>query len=55
MKRFLLLACLSVSYTLAQPPNLIRVVRQGNIGPSITGQAPVNVFGMSAISGPAEN
>jgi len=34
---------------------VIRVVRQGNIGPYITTQAPVNVLGMSAISGPAEN
>jgi hypothetical protein len=55
MNRLLLLACLSGSCALAQPPNLIRVVRQGNIGPYINGQAPVNVFGMSAISGPAEN
>jgi hypothetical protein len=50
-----LLACLAVSCALAQPPTLIRVVRQGNIGAYITGQAPVNVFGMSAIAGPGEN
>lgn len=55
MTRHLLLASLSVSCALAQPPNLIRVVRQGNIGPYITGQAPVNVLSMSAISGPAED
>jgi hypothetical protein len=55
MMRPLVLACLSVSCAFAQPPDLIRVVRQGNIGPYIATQAPANVLGMSAISGPAEN
>jgi hypothetical protein len=50
-----LLACLAVSCALAQPPSLIRVVRQGNIGAYIGGRAPVNVFGMSAIAGPGES
>jgi hypothetical protein len=55
MIRLCLLACLGVSCALAQPPSLIRIVRQGNIGAYIAGQAPVNVFGMSAISGPGES
>ena len=50
-----LIACLAVSCALAQPPSLIRVVRQGNIGAYNGGQAPVNVLGMSAIAGPGEN
>jgi len=53
MMRPILLAWLSVSCALAQPPNLIRLVRQGTIGPYITGQAPVNVLAMTAMAGPA--
>jgi hypothetical protein len=53
--RLFLLACLAVSSALAQPPSLIRVVRQGSIGAYITAQAPVNVFGMSSIAGPGES
>jgi hypothetical protein len=55
MMRPFLLACLTFSCALAQPPSLIRVVRQGNIGAYLGGQAPVNVLGMSAIAGSTEN
>jgi hypothetical protein len=55
MTRPILLFSLVVSSALAQPPSLIRVVRQGSIGAYITGQSPVNVFGMSAIAGPGES
>lgn len=40
---------------MAQPPALVRVVRQGSIQPYVAGQARVNVVGMSAISGPSEH
>jgi hypothetical protein len=54
MTRPILFALLSVSCGWAQPPNVIRLVRQGVI-PYAPGQAPVNVIAMSAIAGPAEN
>jgi len=40
---------------MAQPPALVRVVRQGAIQPYVAGQARVNVIAMSAIAGPAEH
>ncbi len=55
MMRHVLFALISVSCALAQPPSLIRIVRQGNIGAYTAGQPAVNVFGMSAISGSAES
>jgi hypothetical protein len=55
MMRPFLLACLAACSALAQPPSLIRIVRQGNIGAYNSGQASVNVFGMSAIAGPGES
>jgi hypothetical protein len=54
MMRPILFALLSVSCAWAQPPNVIRLVRQGTI-PYAPGQAPVNVIAMSVIAGPAEN
>jgi hypothetical protein len=53
--RILLFVCLSAACVWAQPPGLIRLVRQGTVRPYIAGQAPVNVVGMSVIAGPAEN
>jgi hypothetical protein len=50
-----LLALLSVSCALAQPPNLIRLVRQGTIQPYVAIQALVNVLSTSVIAGPSEN
>ena len=50
----MLFALLSVFCAWAQPPNVIRLVRQGTI-PYAPGQAPVNVIAMSVIAGPAEN
>jgi len=55
MMRPILLTWLSVSCALAQPPNLIRLLRQGQVQPYIAGHAPVSVLGMTAITGPAEN
>jgi hypothetical protein len=45
---------ITVSGALAQPPALVRVVRQGSIQPYVAGQAHVNVVGLSALAGPAE-
>jgi hypothetical protein len=57
--RPLLLACVIVScavpVALAQPPALVRVVRQGAIQPYVAGQARVNVVAMSAVAGPGEH
>jgi hypothetical protein len=55
MKRSILLFWFAVSCAQAQPPNLIRLVRQGQIQPYIMGRAPVSVLGMTAMTGPAEN
>ena len=52
--RPILFALLSVSCAWAQPPNVIRLVRQGTV-PKVAGQAPVTVIAMSIIAGPAEN
>ncbi len=54
MMRPILFVLLLVSCARAQPPNVIRLVRQGTI-PYAPGQAPVNVIAMSVIAGPAEN
>jgi hypothetical protein len=54
MMRPILFALLLVSCAQAQPPDVIRLVRQGTL-PYAPGQAPVNVIGMSVIAGPAEN
>lgn len=54
MTRPILFALLFVSCACAQPPNVIRLVRQGTI-PYAPGQAPVSVIAMSVIAGPAEN
>jgi hypothetical protein len=54
MMRPILFALLSVSCAWAQPPNVIRLVRQGTI-PYAPGQAPVNVIAMSVMAGPSEN
>ena len=54
----ILLAGILVSCAAAQiptePPNLIRVVRNGSIQPYADGKAAVNVLGMSATSGLSE-
>jgi hypothetical protein len=55
MKRTILLFSLAVPCALAQPPNLIRLLRQGEIQPYIRGQSPVSVLGMTAITGAPEN
>jgi hypothetical protein len=55
MMRSFLLSLFVATCALAQPPNLIRLIRQGNIGAYTGGHVPVTVFGMSAIAGPAEN
>jgi len=44
-----------VSCAAAQPPGVIRVVRNGSIQPYAHSGAAVNVLGMSAISGSPEN
>ncbi len=49
-----LLAGIFACCCFAQPPDLIRVVRQGSIQPYVNGKIPVDVIGMSAISGPGE-
>src|SRR6266853_2265689 len=54
MMRPILLVCLSVSCALAQPPNLIRLVRQGSIQPYVDGQVRIKVLAMSVIAGPEE-
>jgi hypothetical protein len=41
-------------YAVAQPPDLIRVVREAPIEPYVSGKSPVDVVGMSAISGNSE-
>jgi hypothetical protein len=53
--RSILLASFLASCALAQPPSLIRVIRQGSIQPYVSGQAQVNVLATSVIAGPAEN
>lgn len=55
MKRAILLLSISVCGAFAQPPGLLRVIRQGTIQPYAAGQARVNVLAMSGIAGPAEN
>lgn len=55
MMRSTLLVWFLTTCAWAQPPNLIRLIRQGNIGAYNGGHVPVNVLGMSAVAGPAEN
>ncbi len=55
MKRSILLFWLAVSCAPAQPPNLIRLLRVGQIQPYIMGHAPINVLGMTPITGAPEN
>ena len=50
-----LLSGILVSSALAQPPEIIRIVRNGAIQPYLEAKAPVNVVGMSSISGISEN
>jgi hypothetical protein len=50
-----LLAGIFACCSFAQPPEIIRVVREGPIQAYVAGKAAVNVVGMSAIAGPAES
>lgn len=54
MTKTTLLAVVFASCSFADPPAVIRVVRNGPIQPYINAKAPVNVLGMSSISGPSE-
>jgi hypothetical protein len=49
-----LLAGVLTCCSFAQPPDLIRVVREAPIQPYVDGKSPVDVVGMSAISGNGE-
>lgn len=51
----LLLAAVFGSIVSAQPPNVVRIVRNASIQPYAYSNAAVNVLGMSAISGPSES
>lgn len=49
-----LLTGILVSSAFAQPPEIIRIIRNGAIQPYLRAKAPVNVVGMSSISGISE-
>lgn len=49
-----LLAGIFVSSAFAQPPEIIRIIRNGAIQPYLEARAPVPVVGMSSISGISE-
>lgn len=54
MRTMVLLGALACS-SFAQSPDLIRIVREGEIQPYIAGRSTVDVVGMSAVSGAAES
>src|SRR5579872_6610461 len=60
MTKIILLTGLFVTCAAAQPPNIIRVVRNANAGMYINARntnpnAPVTILGMSAVAGLGEN
>lgn len=55
MAKIVLLAGLFISCAAAQPPSVVRIVRNGSIQPYSYGNANVNVLGLTAISGLSEN
>ena len=54
MTKLTLLAAMLASCAAAQPPNIIRVIRNGSIKPYFDGKAATNVLGMSSIAGFSE-